>query len=135
MAETARIFEAKLGGFWLETPYVPDFVDDLKSSLPKFSRKWDPDLKMWWVATEFVDRARAVLRRHYELDGTTTMVTRNSDDSAWEILWLRPGAPFEVLRAAYRALAQLHHPDVGGDTRKMQKINSAYERLVSGGGA
>ena len=44
-------------------------------------------------------------------------------------LWLRPGAPWPVIRAAYRALAAIHHPDCGGDSAKMQDLNAAYALL------
>ena len=35
----------------------------------------------------------------------------------------------EELKAAYRKLAQIHHPDRGGDTATMQAINAAYDEL------
>ena len=35
----------------------------------------------------------------------------------------------EDLKAEYRRLAMLHHPDRGGDTATMQKINDEYARL------
>ena len=41
----------------------------------------------------------------------------------------------ELVGAGLRALARKHHPDVGGDTKKMQEINSAAEwlRRAAGG--
>lgn len=48
---------------------------------------------------------------------------------AYEVLWLRTGAPPEVIRAAYRALASRLHPDVGGDADAMRRLNAAYARL------
>ena len=51
---------------------------------------------------------------------------------AYTALWLRPGAPPELVRAAYRVLALLHHPDRGGDTGAMQRINAAFEVLGKG---
>jgi hypothetical protein len=53
---------------------------------------------------------------------------------AYAALWLRPGAPMEVVRAAYRALAALHHPDKGGDMGTMQQLNAAYALLRERGG-
>ena len=35
----------------------------------------------------------------------------------------------EDLKAEYRRLAMLHHPDRGGSTETMQKINAEYSRL------
>lgn len=48
------------------------------------------------------------------------------------VLFLIPGAPIEVIRAAHRALASLHHPDRGGDVNKMVEINLAYDVLKQG---
>jgi hypothetical protein len=45
------------------------------------------------------------------------------------VLFLIPGAPIEVIRAAHRALAAIHHPDRGGDPSKMVEINLAYDVL------
>jgi curved DNA-binding protein CbpA len=44
-------------------------------------------------------------------------------------LHLTDDAPWEVVQAAYKALAFLHHPDRGGSTTRMQQINSALDRI------
>ena len=51
--------------------------------------------------------------------------------AAYAVLYLRPGAPAPVVKAAYRALAQVHHPDIGGDARVMARINAAYAAIQS----
>ena len=38
-------------------------------------------------------------------------------------------APPEVIRAAYRALARLHHPDAGGDPARFAVIAQAFETV------
>lgn len=46
------------------------------------------------------------------------------------ILGLEPGEyNLTQIKEIYRALAAIHHPDKGGDTNKMQLINSAYDDL------
>ena len=45
-------------------------------------------------------------------------------------LYLLPSAPPEVVRAAHKALAQMHHPDKGGDLRVMQVVNAAFDTIV-----
>lgn len=122
----ASIFRADDGGYWLETPYQPDFVRYLKLRLPKYARKWNPERRMWWVAEEHIEEAIEVVRRFFD-EVTIPELVEQGD--AWAILWLRPGAPPEVIKAAYRTLAVLHHPDHGGDKTTMQRINLAYERL------
>jgi DNA-directed RNA polymerase subunit RPC12/RpoP len=57
-------------------------------------------------------------------------------------LYLRPGAPAEVIDAAYRALSRLYHPDhapapagpeeIRERERKMARLNRAYEWLRRG---
>ena len=49
--------------------------------------------------------------------------------SAYAALWLRPGAPKSVVKAAYRSLAAQLHPGAGGDDRAMRRINEAYQLL------
>ncbi len=44
-------------------------------------------------------------------------------------LHLLSTAPPQVIRAAYRALALIHHPDIGGDPARMVAINSAYTKI------
>jgi curved DNA-binding protein len=39
------------------------------------------------------------------------------------------GATTDQIKKAYRKLASEHHPDKGGDTKKFQKIQAAYETL------
>lgn len=45
-------------------------------------------------------------------------------------LYVTADAPSEVVQGAYRALAKLHHPDLGGDGKTMRLINHAYEVLT-----
>ncbi len=47
----------------------------------------------------------------------------------YAILEVQPTAPPEVIGAAYRALARLCHPDLGGDERAMMALNRAWEVL------
>lgn len=49
----------------------------------------------------------------------------------YRVLGVNPGAPAEVIKAAYRALMKIHHPDVGGDTEKAKEIEEAYRNLTS----
>ncbi len=50
----------------------------------------------------------------------------------YKVLNVDPGADADVIRAAYRALARRHHPDVSADpaaSSKMAELNSAFELL------
>lgn len=53
-------------------------------------------------------------------------------DNYYKILNIREGAPQEVIRAAYKALSMVYHPDRNGSVdanEVMQKINVAYSVL------
>jgi len=53
----------------------------------------------------------------------------------YRILQVQPDAPFEVIRASYRALMRelRQHPDLGGSTSDAAIINEAYETLSDPG--
>jgi hypothetical protein len=70
---------------------------------------------------------------------TGSVPTRDPHD----ILGVEPGASSEEVRAAWRALARQHHPDLTADdpeaarraTRRMAEINAAYVSLTRARGA
>lgn len=47
----------------------------------------------------------------------------------YHVLLVDPDADQDVIRAAYRALAAKHHPDVGGTAEQMAALNRAYAVL------
>jgi curved DNA-binding protein CbpA len=47
----------------------------------------------------------------------------------YELLQVHPRAEPEVIRAAFRALARKHHPDAGGDARRMMALTDAWRVL------
>lgn len=53
---------------------------------------------------------------------------RVGEPSWWETLQVHPSANLEQIKAARDNLAHQHHPDRGGDTEMMARINRAYER-------
>lgn len=46
---------------------------------------------------------------------------------------LLPTAPPEVVKAVFRALAMLYHPDKGGSAEQMRELNEAYDQLRKAG--
>jgi hypothetical protein len=47
----------------------------------------------------------------------------------YAVLHVAQDAPLEVCEAAYRALTKKAHPDMGGDTATMQRLNAAIEQI------
>ena len=49
---------------------------------------------------------------------------------ALEILKLSEGFCDEDLKKAYKSASKIYHPDLGGSTEMMQKVNEAYDLLL-----
>ena len=61
--------------------------------------------------------------------GSTVGVAWDDTTTPYEVLGLRRSASQDEVRAAYRRLARLRHPDHGGDTEAFQMLQAAYELL------
>ena len=53
----------------------------------------------------------------------------------WELLGISPQATAEQIKARFRNLATLHHPDRGGNTNQMAEISAAYQEAMRARGA
>lgn len=52
----------------------------------------------------------------------------------YQTLNVAQDAPIEVIQAAYKALAKLHHPDLpNGNAEKMKRVNAAFDVLSDPG--
>lgn len=110
------------------------FIAQLKRAIPGRLRKWDPDVKRWlFQNVDTIEYVMRLLRQYgltYEHDaGEGCHAVALTVQDAYAALWLREGAPAELVAAAYRTLAKLYHPDAGGETAHMQRINAAAELL------
>lgn len=59
------------------------------------------------------------------------------DLDPFKILGVSQDASWEDVEKAYKIKAAQHHPDKGGDTIEMMKVNAAYEvlkKIMKGGG-
>lgn len=57
---------------------------------------------------------------------TVAVKARKIDPEGFTLLAPPVPLSFETLKTAYRRAAKRYHPDVGGDTVKMQRVNDAY---------
>jgi hypothetical protein len=123
-------------------------INTLKDYVSPTYRKYDPRTRHWTVARladkqfrHWLSYAQHALDAQIEwLDGAAdadpdrewTPPSKPKTSDPYTALWLLPGAPLEVVRAAYKALATLHHPDKpSGDDEKMKAINRAYQQLAA----
>lgn len=141
-----------LGGTYFFTPWHPEFIDWLKANVPREERDYDPDDKSWYVSPIFAERVKGKaqsfwpgIKEHRPFDSGRYEREQqrqqyqpppgpqaSSDHAA---LFVTASAPKVVIVAAYKALARLYHPDSGGDTAAMQRVNAAYESLKKAGKA
>jgi hypothetical protein len=127
------------GSVVLRFPYDADLVESLKARVPGHARKYDPITKAWTVTAMYVPVAFWLMVETFgdvEIVDTASAGSadrdRHAGEDPWTILHLRPTAPPELVTAAHRCLAKLHHPDRGGTTAVMQEINAAAEALRGG---
>lgn len=79
------------------------------------------------LETTTPDALAAMLHRVRHLDRPRRPVQVRRE--ALQVLGLNEGADRNTIRRRYRRLVQDHHPDRGGDTRRLQAINAAMEVL------
>ncbi len=117
-----------------------DAIQGLKDFIAPPYRRWQPSSKSWRILPEgqlYVMDWITVCRDQFKAEVTwgkakphTRRETKPVPDP-FAALYLLPSAPVEVVKAAYRALATLHHPDHGGDVEKMKQINAAYSEATN----
>ena len=126
------------GAATLTFPFDAWLVDALKAEIPGHARTYDPVAKSWTVAPAYVGIAIRLMYQAFtdvEIIDAAAGPTfdRGGDprEAALVVLHLRPTAPPELVDAAYKCLARLHHPDRGGDHDAMLAINAAAEQIRS----
>ncbi len=122
-------------------------IEALKNFVPPVYRRYEPTTRKWVVGEpaaesfrHWLSYARATFGAQVQWIGETY----EDPEAEWTppppkpkavdpyvTLHLLPSAPPEVVKAAYRALAVLNHPDKGGDEEKMKRLNEAYGRLLA----
>ena len=80
-----------------------------------------------WVEKFEAWKSFGAKKKTYE--GRPKMARADAGDGPYAALYLRPNAPPELVKAAYRTLAVLYHPDKGGDEELMKRVNVAYAQL------
>jgi hypothetical protein len=116
-------------------------IATLKRVVPPAYRSFDEVKKTWFVAREAEAHLQTWLGYMRALHGAEVQWLEPEREhapqasalpDAYAALYLLPNAPPEVVKASYRALAHLFHPDKpGGDTQAMQRIVAAYEQLAA----
>jgi hypothetical protein len=113
---------------------------------PLSYRRYDVQEQCWYVYWSQLRKLVAILRRVYQIDTSELpeqwqhlldgMLVNESVRTltlaeAYAELYLNTDAPIEVVKAVYKILAQVYHPDRGDSTDRMSKINAAYQFICS----
>jgi hypothetical protein len=136
-------------------------VSTLKSFIPAGLRGYTPATRQWFIDEDATNQMRRWLSYAETMTGARVEWIGGATDSDSEsyadyepewtppppppprpprskaldphaTLWLLPGAPPELVRAAFKCLATIYHPDKPtGDEEKMKELNSAYRRLAA----
>lgn len=116
-----------------------EVIQGLKDCVDPAYRRWQPSAKSWRILPEGqllvmdwlnVCRSRFSAQVSWSKQRGEVWRPPAQKVDPFSVLHLLPTAPPEVVKAAYKALAQLHHPDRGGDLRQMQNINAAYSEVT-----
>jgi hypothetical protein len=111
-------------------------LDDLDvDALQKLYREVSIDRESLSLLEAYLDRRIPGWRE--DLDGDAAAGPRRApdtgamtDEEAYQVLGLAPGASEAEIRAAHRSLMKRLHPDQGGSTFLASKINEAKDRLL-----
>lgn len=141
-AAGARLLYLRDGKASVRFPFDRWVVESIKAQIPSECRSYEPLIKTWFVGPGWGAVVEAILCSAFDdvaIEYETDSYQRSEPtpirktDPEFAALYLLPGAPAEVVRAVYRTLARLNHPDKGGDTARMQEINAAFETLQKRG--
>ncbi len=118
------------GSVEIEFPFNRGLVEALKTEIPSSHREWNPDRKVWIVASPWAHTAVVLLREFFPDAGRDpeprpTPIRRS--DEAYQALHLLPSAPPCVIEAAYRALVREQHPDI----KSAAERDSAHEHMIA----
>lgn len=119
------------------------FLSLLRSGVTGEYRQYDSTHQCWHVhwtklfllvsiankVFEYVDRSNLPSKWQMIISGGVMHDSRN----IYRDLFLIPSAPIEVIRASYKALVSLYHPDHNegkGDLEKLTKVLEAYKKII-----
>ena len=123
-AMRGRIISGRMEGVTLDALDVPTMI----SLLPEM----DDESRALLMA--YLDRRDATWREHADAGSTAGPADVNSgkmtEEEAYQILGVQPGASAADIGRAHRALMKKLHPDQGGSTYLAARVNQAKDILL-----
>jgi hypothetical protein len=113
--ERGATVEVRLAG--LEADDFARAVAVLKARIPAWARSWSAERRAWLIVASLADDVRlwadeVGLTLRWDGTGRRTRAWTADELEAFDALWVRPGAPPVVIRAAGRALRRHCRDDV-----------------------
>jgi hypothetical protein len=124
------------------------FIQFLKMCIkPIALRYYNPDKECWMVHKDMLPATIKYARTQFsqikvdlpptiiiDPPGTPYTIGDSPDysghSSPFKTMFLQEDAPKELIQVAYKTLALLFHPDRGGNSEDMVKLNQAYAELA-----
>ena len=120
---------------WLRVffAYDPDLIEDLKDSVSSYARRWDPTSRCWLILPSQRRLLLKLLERHghevKETPSSTAQHTPSSSPRSDPFESLLEAIPPDLRSKVYRQLSIVLHPDNGGDTELMKRLNVTWDKM------
>lgn len=119
------------GWILLRADFCREAVDAWKARIPGKYRRWDPEQKLWKFDPSVAPELEAILKEHgYVINiveqQAQQIVVQESTDQYKAFI---DALPVAVLKQAYRQACIELHPDHGGSTEAMARLNAAWSVL------
>ncbi|HVV43062.1 MAG TPA: DnaJ domain-containing protein [Nitrobacter sp.] len=123
-----------LGGRIIAGPYAGHALDEF--DLPQLAAMMSGfDAESCALLESYLDRRFPAWRQHAQRDaaggqGRAAASGKMTNEEAYQILGLRPGAGRDEIGRAHRTLMKKLHPDQGGSTYLAARVNEAKDTLL-----
>lgn len=122
--------------FEVRFPYNQRVINELKIQIPSCYRRWISDKRAWEITIIYEATILRIFAKYsipyIKIPQTIKKSSQPTDiPSEYRTLYLLPNAPREVVKASFRALSLLHHPDMqGGNAKRFREIKGAYDKIM-----
>lgn len=132
----------------IDSDYNEAFISAFKNTIPWKKRQWDKEKKCWFVDKFFKPIVLSLLEEHYDYVDIQIsedakikelvaeirklkLISASHADHDYNFMGLLPSAEDVVVKAAYKKLTMINHPDRGGSENYMKDLNRAYNNIRS----
>lgn len=125
--ELTRVTNGMWKDWWRVTNPTDVAARHIRYSIPAQYRNYED--RHWYIHDKYVEGVQQLLASA----GPSAVAKPQAPVDPYAVLHLRPTAPQAIIRAAWRELARMLHPDQGGDPEEFLRAKEAYEYLTNKG--